>query len=114
MVLSIRNPDGLFSAGGRLYLAVESLFPIGARPQAECLENLSRELDDKTIEIPRSPAAPSWIVSERRHTCGLQSLLLPPRLSHQRLRTHSTEDRVEVSQCTDGLGEHAGIAAASR
>ena len=34
------NPDGLFSAGGRLYLAVESLFPIGARPASRMLGKL--------------------------------------------------------------------------
>jgi Type VI secretion system VasI, EvfG, VC_A0118 len=43
---------------------LKACFQLERDLQAECLENLSRELDNKNSQNYAEPAAPSWIVSE--------------------------------------------------
>jgi hypothetical protein len=62
---------------------LKACFQLERALQAECLENLSRELDDKNNRNPAEPAAPSWIVSETTSPVDYSPVITATTSSHQ-------------------------------
>src|SRR5437762_58632 len=64
VALSIVSQEVCSQPADDVISRLKACFQLERALQAECLENVSRELDDKNSQNSAEPAAQSWIVSE--------------------------------------------------
>lgn len=82
MVLSIVSQAVCSQPADDAISRLKACFQLERAPQAECLENLSRELADKNNQNSAEPAARSWIVSETMSPVDYSPMITATTSSH--------------------------------